>query len=247
MNDPKSNSSSVLVICIAVRGYQSLFRTNIDSHRRYCEKMGYRYCLVNSMGSMERWQIPWMKVALMDHALRSKFDWVMCIDADCLINESMPPLQSLAQYEQKSLFMARGFSGQVNSGVFIARDDASSRFFVRTILANCERDVPGADWGENGHVSFFARQCKKLFVLPRAWNNNTDPSEVDHIRHYCGGTRMEKIFGRDLLRRIALKLIRPAVTPKPKTRNGLRALLQDRLLYCLAQYPELHCSSNTTS
>lgn len=197
----------VLVFCVALNRYDTIYARNIESHRRYAERMGYAYTLVREPVWATVREAVWLKIALLDSALRNEWDWVMFVDADCEITGVAPPVASLAQ-PGKEIYLAPGFSGNVNSGVIIARNGSNARDFFGKVLAAAGTSVPEEDWGENGHIIHFAKTCPAFAMIDRAWNNNADPAMVDYVRHYSAGGPMRPLYAFDRKAEMTKLLVR---------------------------------------
>lgn len=185
--------NGTLMFTIGVNGYDKIYRSNIESHKRYAEKQGYTYCAVTRPYHLNKTQAAWLKIFLINIALECDYEWVFFIDADCEIKLDSPSIQSVDSPE-KHIFMAHGFSGRLNSGVIAVKNDITSRMFFKTLQLNCERSVESEDWGENGHVIFYAKFSKHIKVISRRWNNNIDPELDDYVRHYSRGSIMGDLY-----------------------------------------------------
>jgi hypothetical protein len=183
-------SARPLVISMGLNGYQWKWKRAVASHREYCRKHEYDYVFVQKPSFTPlKMESAWLKLPLIISALKSKRQWVLFIDCDAVISEDCPPVTSVAQ-PQKSLFMVNGFSGRVNSGVILIRNDFEIRSLMEKILANALQPVPKEDdvgWGENGHVIQFSKNFSGLQILGTEWNNNQNPDLKDYIRHYSAG------------------------------------------------------------
>ena len=186
-------SPRVLVYCVALNFYDLVYDRNIESHRRYAQANGYGYALVRRPAFVSVRESVWLKVPLMEAALKAGWDWVLFLDADCEIRADAPRVESLDD-GVSSVFLAAGFSGNVNSGVIPARNAPESRAFFARVTEAAGDDVPEADWGENGHIIHFARSLPSLKVLDRRWNNNADPDMQDYVRHYSAGGPMRALY-----------------------------------------------------
>ena len=187
-----AQSKNTLVFCVALNGYNQIYRQCIDSHKNYAKQHGYQYVLIDHPNDSITATV-WLKIPLLIQALNKGYDWVAFIDADCHINPHTPPLQSLEK-KDKSLYMAKGFSGNINSGVIIAKQCVQVRTLLQQIFDNCNRSLPEADWGENGHVIHYAQNWAGLSILDRHWNNNAEPDLQDYIRHYSAGGPMRCLY-----------------------------------------------------
>ncbi len=183
----------VLVYCVALNFYDLVYDRNIASHRRYAQANGYSYTLVRRPAFISVRESVWLKLPLMEAALKAGWDWVLFVDADCEIRSDAPRIESLED-GVSSVFLATGFSGNVNSGVIAARNKPEARAFFARVTAAAGDDVPEADWGENGHIIHFARSCQTLKILDQRWNNNADPDMEDYVRHYSAGGPMRALY-----------------------------------------------------
>jgi len=151
--------AQTLVFSIAINGYHWKYKKNIDSHRAYAKRQGYRYVVVDRpVISLLEMECAWLKVALMIEALRAGYQWVLFVDADAEIKADAPAVESLDEVG-KCLYMARGYSRRINSGVLIAKQSEEASLFFRKVLENCNLSLPKTDdvgWGENGHIIYFA-------------------------------------------------------------------------------------------
>lgn len=235
---PQIDPSRVLVLTIAVGGYQIAFKKLIDSHAGYAKRMGYRHCLVQRIGKLHPRAAPWLKISVVAAALRRGYRQVLVVDADCLIRSNTPGLEHVVK-PGKTIYGAEGFSGQLNSGFVLFCDEPQVERLLATMLANCEGKVAGGDWGENGHLNFYLRNFEGLALLPRCWNNNCNPDEFDYIRHFCGGTAMAQSLRISWWRRGLLAVLRYRLY-KVGACHSLQRTVEQRTLYCLAQFPVLH-------
>ncbi len=183
-------STNTLMFTIALNGYHWQYRKNIQSQRAYAERHGYHYVVVDrplltSLGI----ECAWLKVALILEALKANFDWVIFVDADAQMQPSAPAVETLAA-PQKYVFIARGYSGRINSGVLIAQQSHSAFSYFYQVLENMEKEIPECDsvgWGENGHIIHYAHHKAFIQVISSRWNNNSDPHMQDYIRHFSAG------------------------------------------------------------
>ena len=138
-------STNTLMFTIALNGYHWQYRKNIQSQRAYAERHGYHYVVVDrplltSLGI----ECAWLKVALILEALKANFDWVIFVDADAQMQPSAPAVETLAA-PQKYVFIARGYSGRINSGVLIAQQSHSAFSYFYQVLENMEKEIKIGD------------------------------------------------------------------------------------------------------
>jgi galactosyl transferase GMA12/MNN10 family len=240
--------SNVLMFSVSLNGYDLIYKKCVDSHKRYAEQHGYEYILVNrppwvSFGNENKW----LKIPLIIEALRKQYEWVFFIDSDCEIQADAPTLASIAA-PGKSLYLANGWSGRVNSGVIIVKNTPETQQFFEQILDAAEVPVPLEDHvadGENGHIIHYSKDQEFLQLLDRRWNNNVDVTLDDYIRHYTGA--MRKFYQRDAIGKLLktqAKLMKMVQGWLGKNRQSallaqpsLKTRLQKLLVLCQAEYP----------
>lgn len=186
-------NNKTLVFSIALEGYERLFKSCIKTHMEYCRVQQYEYVLINhAPRRLDPAEAAWLKVPLMKAALEGGYEWVAFIDADCDIRTHMPCFTKyLSQVgEGKSIFMAPGFSGRINSGVIFVKRGSSSLAFFDTVIAHANDKVPRQDKApyENGHMIHFGKNNPVIHMLDhKLWNNNSELDDESYIQHYSGG------------------------------------------------------------
>jgi hypothetical protein len=184
--------AKALVFTIALNGYNIAYRKNISSQKGYAAKYGFDYVAVTrpALSSLFM-ECAWLKLILILSALESGYEWVFFVDSDAEIKKICPDFRSLDTAE-KYIYMAHGFSGRVNSGVIIVKNNLLSKKFLIDTLNGFDKVIPpedGCGWGENGHVNHFSKLIDSLFVIPGLWNNTHDLELIDYVRHYTGPMR----------------------------------------------------------
>ncbi len=226
--DTPGPSGRALVFSIAFNGYQWVYRRNIRSHRAYAQRHGFDYVLVQRPAVTSLlMECCWVKLPLILSAFEAGYEWVFFIDADAEIRPASPDFRSLAA-PGKSLYMAHGFSGRVNSGVIIACNRADVRDLLVSVVSSFARPLPAEDevgWGENGHVIHAAKHAPFLEVIPPAWNNNHSPGLADHVRHYSAGP-LRSLYQMDRLSRLIPAISRLA--QRVANRTGAYRYSHDR-------------------
>ena len=190
---------NVLVFTIALGGYDVLFESCIETQRAYCDRYGYHYLVVKKA---PRFLLPteaaWLKVPLLRSALDAGWEWVAFIDADCDLREGAPPFAERFENlgAEKSIFMATGFTGRLNSGVIFAKNTAAADGFFRAIMVSADEKVPREDWApyENGHFIWIGKNSPDVHILDHSlWNNNSRLDPECYIQHYSAG-RLRKWY-----------------------------------------------------
>lgn len=181
-----------LVFSMGFNGYQWIYRRNIASHRAYAAKHGYEYVMVDSPAFTPLlMECAWLKLQLLAAALEAGRPWVLFLDADVQIANRAPSVETMFQ-DGKALYLGKGHSGRVNSGVMIGRNDPQLIQLIHQIVANALRPVPPEDdvgWGENGHVIHFAKNHPTLQIIDVRWNNTRFIELDDYFRHFTGALK----------------------------------------------------------
>ncbi|NKC17567.1 MULTISPECIES: hypothetical protein [Pseudoalteromonas] len=202
-----ASKNTTLIFSIALNGYQIRYRRHLESQRRYAEKMGYEYIVVEkpwvtNLGA----ECCWLKLYLLRAALTAGYQYVLFVDADAYIQNDCPELTSLVKPD-KFLFMAKGYSGKLNSGVMLMKSCPESIAWLDQIINAIHEPVSDIDtvgWGENGHVIHFAKGCDGLEVINEKWNNTRSEQCEDYIRHFNYGP-MKSSFLDIIFHRIVFK------------------------------------------
>jgi hypothetical protein len=183
----------VLVFTIALEGYDALFESCIETQRAYCDRYGYQYLVLQKAPrSLLPTEAAWLKVPLLKSALDAGWEWVAFIDADCDMRKGAPPFAE--QFEslgsKKSVFMAAGFTGRLNSGVVFVKNTATADGFFKIIMASADEKVSREDWApyENGHFISIGKNSPDVHILDHSlWNNNSTLNNECYIQHYSAG------------------------------------------------------------
>ena len=185
--------ADTLVFCVALNHYDRIYAANLDSHRAYAERHGYAYALVNRPVWATVDEAVWLKLELLRRALAAGWRQVLFLDADCALQAAAPALDQAAA-ATASVCLAPGFSGNLNSGVILVRNDEAARAFLERVIGLADTTVPEQDWGENGHIIHVGKTHGGVTLLDRRWNNNADPALADFIRHYSAGGPMRPLY-----------------------------------------------------
>ena len=219
MNDESQmKTNRTLVFSIALNGYQLLYSDYIKSHKRYASNHGYHYEVISkpyytSLGK----ECAWLKISLLLRALNTGFDAVMFVDADAYIKSTAPPIDTLFE-KNKSIYMAKGYSGRFNSGVIILQNATQSKNWLRQLLANCNKAAKNDDigWGENGQVIAHSINNQFVKTIDSKWNNNYKPELDDYIRHFSAGPLRNSSF--------IISIYFSAIKLLQKTPNSIKTL-----------------------
>jgi len=190
--------SKALVFSIALEGFEQTFGDCIDTQIEYCRRYHFEYVLIKrSPYRLFPDEAAWMKVPLIRAALTGNCEWVAFLDADCEIRPHTPgfPEYLSALSESKSIFMAHGFSGRINSGVIFARNTPATLSFFDAILSNVNLEIPVPEDRapyENGHFIYFGKNNPSIHLLEHhMWNNNSRIDDQSYIQHYVRGPMRE--------------------------------------------------------
>lgn len=182
-----------LVFSIALGGYKDLFKKCIKTHKRYCNSCGYEYVLVDrAPRPLSSTEASWLKVALLCSSLKSDYDWVAFLDADCEVRKGTPCFSEYLDTlkENKSIFFAPGYSGRINAGVIFAKSNTKSVKFFERVIESADEEVPKEDKApyENGHIISHGKSSPIVHTVDHhLWNNNSEISKKSYIQHYSQG------------------------------------------------------------
>ncbi|MGH1540591.1 MAG: hypothetical protein ACRBHB_09225 [Arenicella sp.] len=192
-----------VLFSVALNGYHWVYRDCIESHRVYAKRMGYEYhCISRPHVSKLGNECCWLKISILLRLLRNDTSSVVVLDADAMISERAPSFDKvLAATEHLS--MARGVSGEYNSGVMVIKNTDQTRHFFKQLLLRQGIKLGPDDpvgWGENGHIIDMLKTMPLASELPLTWNNTFNPSLQDYIRHYSNGpmrtSAIKRLFHR---------------------------------------------------
>lgn len=196
-----------VVVCVAVNGYDRVYRTCVRSHATYAERYGFDHLLAKeSRRRVERHDAAWLKIELLADALDRGAPWVFLVDSDAVIKEAAPSMTSLER-PGKDIYAARGRSGRWNSGVLIVKNTPSARQVVEGIRKTALVEIPEqhwngwTDWGENAHVIHALDRYDGVEELDLRWNNTTEAELDDFVRHYTGPLSVSDDFWIKLRKR----------------------------------------------
>lgn len=182
--------NKILVLSIALNGYQFIYKDELRSHKQYAIKHGYAYEGINKpLISKLGVECCWLKLTLMKEALLSGYDGILFLDADTFVKDNCPALSTISK-DKKLIYMSKGYSGRFNSGVIFIRNDPASIQWLNQIITarhNKVSDESDVGWGENGHVIEYSNGVPFIAELDKRWNNTSDPELNDYITHTNAG------------------------------------------------------------
>lgn len=221
-----------VLFSVALNGYHWVYRDCIESHRAYAARMGYEYhCISRPHVSRLGNECCWLKISILLRLLRNGTKSVVVLDADTMISNRAPSFDNVLNATEH-LSMARGVSGEHNSGVMVIKNTDQTRdFFKRLLLRQGVKLGPDdpVGWGENGHIIDMLKTIPLATDLPLTWNNTFNPSLHDYIRHYSNGPMRTSATKRLFHRLLS------STTSKLNRLIGLFSLDQQRVSNWLAQ------------
>ena len=242
----------VLVFSIALEGYSNLFSGCIRSHHNYCSNHNFHYVLVDKAPRpLKSTEAAWLKIFLLRSALNCQYKWIAFIDADCEIRDHAPSfVEDLRQFRNdKSIFMATGFSGRINSGIVFLKNTADAIDYLEKVIRNGDNEVPDEDKAlyENGHMIHFGKNNPHIQLIDSIkWNNNSHLDKGSYIQHFSGGKLRKHYLGnQDSSKKkknpfsAGIQKIRRRFPPKK-----VEAKMQEigsLLPFYLENYPVFHC------
>jgi hypothetical protein len=239
---------TILIFTVGQNGYGVGYSQCLRSHAAYAARIGAKYVpVLRPFRVKEPALSAWLKIPLLLHSLRGGYEWVAFVDADCRIRDDAPDFREV-QRAGKSVYMANGRSGRVNSGVIFATGAAAADFFAQ-VMQSLTTGIPAEDRQnlryENGNVIYCTRHSDQVEVIHHRWNNTYEPGLQDHFRHYTGPLKSE--YQRSPLDAAAFWVARSlAATPtsQPEARDAaFVARLEALTTTCARIYPELGARS----
>jgi hypothetical protein len=235
---------STLIFTVAQNGYGVGYAKCLASHARYAQRLGATYVAVTRPYRVaEPALCAWLKISLLLQALRAGHDWVAFVDADCMIRECAPDFR-IACTSSRSVYMAKGRSDRINSGVIFARGDAKAVLFFQQVMQSLTANIPAEARlnlkYENGNVIYCASLGPFVEVIPHVWNNTFEPTLDDHFRHFTGPMRDE--YRRSWPAKLAFRIARSLAarpTSQPEARDAqFVARLEAITRRCMEIYPQ---------
>lgn len=250
---PKKN---VLVFSIAMNGYQWLYGSLRKTHERYAKQHNYHYVSVTQPhSSFLGMEIAWLKVSLILQGLEAGYDWVVFLDADTEVSLETPAVETLNK-SGKFMYVAKGYSGRLNSGVLILKNHQCVANYFKKALFFSQRPVDDdsyVGWGENGHLIQFAKNAFFIEYIHQRWNNNFVVDLQDFIRHYSMGP-LRSEFKPNIFRRFGFRmhfhsicLVKRIVMSSVKDSSNFTRALSHLTKKVVNRYPEFRCSALTGS
>lgn len=187
------NKNDVLVFSIALEGYSGLFRSCLKTQRDYCDRFGFDYVLIDKTPrTLLPIEAAWLKLFLLRSALKCDYRWIAFIDADCEMRMHAPSfVHDLEKFNNsKSIFLAHGFSGRINSGVIFTKNSKEAYEYLEKVIQNGDNPVSKEDKAlyENGHMIHYGKNNPNIQIIESVkWNNNICLDKQSYIQHYSGG------------------------------------------------------------
>lgn len=224
----------VLVFSIALEGYSGLFRSCIKTQQDYCARFNFDYVLIDkSPRPLLPTEAAWLKLFLLRAALECDYKWIAFIDADCEVRLHTPSfIQDLEQFNNsKSIFMAHGFSGRINSGVIMMKNSKKAFDYLEEVIQNGDSPVSQEDQAlyENGHMIHYGKNNPNVQIIESVkWNNNISLNENSYIQHYSGGKlRMKYLKAHQLSKYIYLIIRKIRKVSRPFSSNNSTTSMND--------------------
>lgn len=236
----------LLVISLALNGYQYTYRKHLSTHKAYADRIGAQYLLVSKpFISKLGVECCWLKLHLARQALCQGFDNVLLLDADAAVSEQAPDIRDNL-VAGKYVYMAKGYTNRYNSGVMLLANHSSTIDFLDCVIGNRLKPIPAEDsvgWGENGHIIYYAKQSGIVKELNCVWNNTYKKGIEDYIRHQNHGpfrTSAAKRMLHKVLAMLSRAFVRYTVShPKLSANRIPSSWFYDEFENIVACYPLL--------
>ena len=239
----KEPKASMLIFSLALNGYELLYKSYLDSHRAYASRLQCDYVPVvkphfSSLGV----ECCWLKIYLLQQALNVGYQHVLFLDADAFVQPHAPDIR-IALNSDKSVYLARGYSGDYNSGVILVNNDTEAKLFLQNVIQHRFIDKKeSVGWGENDSVIAVAENADYIETLSTRWNNTADESLDDYIRHINFGplrtSKKRNIFHKCLSRLTRALWWGTKILPRERRQNMLIQATHSTLRRILKHYSQ---------
>jgi hypothetical protein len=196
---------ATLLFTVALGGYAGYYGPLIQTHQEYADRHGYDHRTISRpLMLFSPHDAAWGKLVALQEGLGLGYDTVVSLDADMLIRPATPPIDTMLMPD-KSIYMATGVSGYVNSGFVVLRRGDPAVEFLRRTLARAGTLAPEKyrTRFENGHVIAETIDDPALEVIDQRWNNSVDRDMDDWVHHYTSGLKRDYNVGGIRARRWA--------------------------------------------
>lgn len=185
-----SKTGKTLIFSVALNGYQWVYAKCLTSHKQYADRIGADYkAITTPFFSWSGVECCWLKLFLAKQAMSTGYRAVVFLDADTQVQMAAPNIFEEMK-ASNHIYMARGYSGQVNSGVMLLRNHPKTQLFLTSVIGTIRSDLAkrsNVGWGENGNVIEVLKHSDCFSQLDNAWNKTAELGEADYIRHYNHG------------------------------------------------------------
>ncbi|WP_146233410.1 hypothetical protein [Arthrobacter psychrolactophilus] len=216
---------NTLVFSIGLNGYDIGYRMCLDSQREYADRIGADFRVVTKPTVSDPAFAAWLKVTLLDAALKAGYDAVAYIDADCRVSKSAPDFTTELAKSDGKICMSLGRSGRLNSGVIFAENSVTANQFLERVVASVVENIPAKARAnlrfENGNIIYVESINGGVHIIDSRWNNSSDDTLDDHIRHFTGPLKSKMHAPlKDRLNFRIRKLFLPRASAAPERREA---------------------------
>jgi hypothetical protein len=194
---PAKAYEKALIIQHANGRYCEMLQIAFPRHSEYARRHGFVYWCLTGDITPER-PVVWTRIALISHALRLRYDYVVWLDADTLIVDMDTDFREAAD-EFKVLGMCRhpmpwgNTNWHYNTGVILSKNNAQSRDILRKTWNSGPSNHP---WQEQDRLmQLWEKAPDSILPIDNRWNSHSkcNPSNKPVVRawHACGPNRIE--------------------------------------------------------
>jgi hypothetical protein len=179
----RNHDPSKIVVATVIFGdsYRDKVKTCLDSHRQYCDKMGYAYADLRQPPSRLLRHPSWYKITLIHQLIKKGYRRIAFIDGDALITDYEVKLEVFFDQLSASgrdLMLANDESG-LNMGIAFARESPSLLRLLDLIwMFNFDQD--NENWEQyalRNLVDDFSLLQEKLLIVANPTDFNSFPRE----------------------------------------------------------------------
>lgn len=131
----------IAIVSLSV-GEREFSKTTKKVLQEYCNRYGYNLCYFDKILD-PNYYIVWQKILAVQKTLKNKkYDYVVWIDDDILITNFKYRIEDFISLTNKDIVMSRdlrgdhGYNQYINSGIFILKNNKTSRNFMKDVIDN---------------------------------------------------------------------------------------------------------------
>jgi len=129
--------SNICICTLAIgKDFNNIVKKCICSIESYANKNNYDFAFLDETPNRLDRPTPWVKIPLIYSLLNKEYDYVIYIDADCMITNSNIKIESLINQNTKAVIQLCCDEGGINTGVMIIKKSTKAFLLLELIWGN---------------------------------------------------------------------------------------------------------------